>query len=227
MDGDENRERVLDLHERWDRADRLEAVRDRLFGVAATAVVLVALLAAVPDRGTVTPLVVGLAQAVGAGIALAAYTVRTALGDPEALREATFEDEFLVALGTYALGSLSAAARGGGPALAAWRLLFQETPGDAERRDGWGRPDRDDAWQRWVAGGAVLLSGVVVLEQVSAVVGIDSLIGLLAGAGSGAPTLPAGGVSLPELGPVGTVALFVGAVVLGAVIGLALALARA
>lgn len=217
------RERVIAARERWEREGRLDTVRDRLFGAAATAVVLVAMLAAVPDRGTVTPLVVGLAQAVGAGVALAAYSARTALEDPDALRDAEFENQVVVGIGTYALGSLYGAALEGGPALSAWRLLFQETPGDSE----WGAPGREGAWPRWLAGGAVLLAAVVAVEQVSAFVGVDSLLRLLAGAGSDAPTLPAGGVSVPQLGLGGTVALLVGAVVLGAVIGLALALARA
>jgi len=224
---DENtRERALAAYGRWDREGRLDTVRDRLFGAAATAVVLVAMLAAVPDRGTVTPLAVGLAQAVGAGVALAAYSVRTALTDPEALRTAEFENQLLVGLGTYALGSLASAARAGGPALAAWRLLFQETPVD-DYRDEWGRPGGEPAWGRWLAGGVALVAGVVVTEQVIAAVGVDRVVGLLAGGGSGPPSLPAGGVALPQLGVGGTVALFVGAVVLGGVIGLALALARA
>ncbi len=216
---DATRGRALAARERWEREGRLETVRDRLFGAAATAVVLIAILAAVPNRGAVTSLVVGLAQAAGAGIALAAYSVRTAVEDPETLREAGFEDEFVVALGFYALGTLSGAALRGGPALAAWRLLFQETPEDSERGGGWNSPDRDaGAWSRWLTGGAVLVAGVVILEQVSAVVGLDWVVGVLSGVGR-AP-------SLPELGAGGTVALLVGAVVLGAIIGLGLALAR-
>jgi hypothetical protein len=236
MDGEQNRERVLEVYERWDRTGRLEAVRERLFGVAVAGVLAAVLLSLVPDAGALTPAVVGLVRVAGLGLAVAAYSVRTALENPDRLREADFENELVVALGTSALGGLYGATRESAPAVLAWRLLFRESPrerseyGTDPTTGSGGRVDEAAvaAWRSRLGAGAVALLAVVVVEQLTAGIGVDRLVELLAGAGGGsAPGHPGlDGPAVPEFSPGATVALLVGAVVVGGLIGLLLAVSR-
>lgn len=229
MDGEKNRERVLELYERWERAGRLGTVRDRLFSVAAAGVLVAVLLSVVPDAGTVTPAVVGLGRVVGLGLAIAAYSVRTALEDPDRLREADFENELIVGLGVSALGGLYGATRESAPAVTAWRLLFRESArGESGHRfgsatgPGEGVDEAEvQAWRSRLRAGAAALLAVVVIEQAGF---------LLAGGLPSTPLptvgLPDGGFAVPELSLGATVGLLVGAVVVGALIGLLLAVSQ-
>jgi hypothetical protein len=228
MDGEQNRERVLEVYERWDRTGRLETVRDRLFGVAVAGVLAAVLLSVVPDAGALTPAVVGLVRAAGLGLAVAAYSVRTALEDPDRLREADFENEFVVALGTSALGGLYGATRESAPAVLAWRLLFRESPPESVGRGERVEEAEVTAWRSRLRAGAVALAVVVVIEQLTAGIGVDRLVALLTGSDDGSvPGLPGfDGVAVPELSLAATVALLVGAVVVGGLIGLFLAVSR-
>lgn len=191
------RRETLLLVDRWRRTDRLSAVRRRLAWLLYGSVVAFFLALFLPTPGTVASLVLTGALLLALVGPVAAYTMRRALADRDAVREASTGSLAPVSLGVRLLGGFARVARRDRWARAGWQVLFGEPGPDGERRPGVGA-DR----ARRVAGyAAVAVVVAVVLEWVAVA---------LRGAVPGAPTLPVdvGGV-LVASGAVAAVALVI------------------
>lgn len=242
-DGSFDRERVVDaassVLDRWNRDRRVDAVRGRVRNrFVAFALVAVATWLFDPQ---------GLAGFVFqvwwlASLPLAAVTgaIYVTLRNPDRIRDIWWDDGAIVTLGLVLIAMLARAATTGPAARVAWQLLFGE---DSPTGVDYGYDVPDDgidetrvAELRRYVDWAVYGSGVVVLLDLFvrflARGGADALFALLAGDGGGTGGGAGGGLpGVPELpgvptDPLSVIALLVAAVVVGAIVGVIVALQR-
>ncbi|WP_227133707.1 hypothetical protein [Halorubellus salinus] len=245
QNGSLDRERVVavasSVIERWERSRHLEVVRGRVRNLfAAFALVAVATWLFEP-RG-LSGFVFQMWWLASLPLAGVTGTVYVTLRNPNRVREIWWDDGALVTLGLVVVAVLAKAATSGPVARVAWQFLFAE---DSPTSVDYGYDAVGDGidgsrvaeireYVNWAILGSV---GIVLFDFLGRVLsrgGLDAVLDLLAGGtgtgggtgggGGGVPSLPA----LPAVptDPLSVVGLLVAALVVGAVVGVVVALRR-
>ncbi|WP_323675661.1 hypothetical protein [Halorubellus sp. PRR65] len=239
-DGSFDRERVVAIAsavlERWERDDHLDAVRGRVRNLFVAFALLATATWLFEPRG-LSGFVFQTWWLASLPLAGLTGTVYVTLRNPNRVREIWWDDGALVTLGLIVVAILAKAATSGPAARVAWQLLFAEDSptgvdygydAAADGIDG-ARVAEIRGYVNWAILGSVALVALDVVGRVLSRGGLDAVLDLLAGTdagggGGGVPSVPA----LPGVptDPLSVLALLVGAVVVGAVVGVVVALRR-
>lgn len=241
--GSFDRERVVavasSVLERWERSDHLDAVRGRVRTLFVAFAVLLAATWVFEPRG-LTGFVFQLWWLASLPLVALTGTVYVTLRNPTRAREIWWDDGTLVTLGLVAVAVLAKAATSGPAARVAWQLLFAEdSPTGVDYGYDAVGDGIDDArvaeirgYVNWAVLGSIALVLVDVVGRTLSRGGLDAIFDLLAGGGGGSGGGGGGGLpALPGLpavptDPLSVVALVAAAVLVGAVVGVLVALRR-
>ncbi|MFC6955440.1 hypothetical protein [Halorubellus litoreus] len=242
-DGSFDRERVVSVAssviERWEQSRHLEVVRGRVRNLFVAFALVAAATWLFEPRG-LSGFVFQVWWLASLPLAGLTGTVYVTLRNPNQVRDIWWDDGALVTLGLVVVAMLAKAATSGPAARVAWQLLFAEdSPTGVDYGYDAVGDGIDDArvaeireYVNWAILGSVGIVLVDFLGRALSRGGVDAVLDLLAGGtgggggggGGGLPSVP----TLPGVptDPLSVVALLVAAVVVGAVVGVIVALQR-
>lgn len=244
-DGSFDRERVVavasSVFDRWERDRHLDVVRGRVRNLFVLSLVVLAATWLFDPSGLTGLLFQAwwLASLPLAGIT---GTVYVTLRNPKRARQIWWDDGTLITLGLVVVAVLARAATTGPYGRVAWQLLFAEnSPLGVDY--GYDRDDGVDesrvaelrGYANWIVLGSAAVALVDVAWWVLSRGGLDAIVSVLAGDGTGGGTGGgAGGGGLPVLpalpgvptDPLSVIALLVAAVLVGTLVGLLVGVQR-